>query len=156
MHTVHRLDQPEHAQNLIRVSITKTCLYNFDPLKPHFYIVKLGFRGVYIIFLISAQSIHCGYSLEPPQRTYQSFLSEIFHFLLVNVSVYLNRRVFVMSQNLSIHTFCSIQDNCWDGEGPNQTPRKRSLIWAFAVHICLKTGFLMARPIFYINQILPI
>ena len=33
--------------------ITKTCLYNFDPLKPHFYIVKLGFTGVYIIFLIS-------------------------------------------------------------------------------------------------------
>ena len=36
-------------------TITKTCLYNFDPLKPHFYIVKLGFTGVYIIFLISAQ-----------------------------------------------------------------------------------------------------
>ena len=36
-------------------SITKTCLYNFDPLKPHFYIVKLGFTGVYIIFFISAQ-----------------------------------------------------------------------------------------------------
>ena len=35
--------------------IAKTCLYNFDPLKPHFYIVKLGFTGVYIIFLISAQ-----------------------------------------------------------------------------------------------------
>ena len=34
--------------------ITKTCLYNIDPLKPHFYIVKLGFKGVYIIFLISA------------------------------------------------------------------------------------------------------
>ena len=34
--------------------ITKTCLYDFDPLKPHFYIVKLGFTGVYIIFLISA------------------------------------------------------------------------------------------------------
>ena len=32
--------------------IMKTCLYNFDPLKPHFYIVKLGFTGVYIIFLI--------------------------------------------------------------------------------------------------------
>ena len=30
--------------------ITKTHLYNFDPLKPHFYIVKLGFTGVYIIF----------------------------------------------------------------------------------------------------------
>ena len=35
--------------------ITKTCLYNTDPLIPHFYIVKLGFSGVYIIFLISAQ-----------------------------------------------------------------------------------------------------
>ena len=35
--------------------ITKTCLYNFDPRKPHFYIVKLGFTGVYIIYLISAQ-----------------------------------------------------------------------------------------------------
>ena len=48
--------------------ITKTFLYNFDPLKPHFYIVKLGFTGVYIIFLISAQNIDCGYSLEPPRR----------------------------------------------------------------------------------------
>ena len=56
--------------------IMKTCLYNFDPLKPHFYIVKLGFTGVYIIFLISAQKhrlwvlirIDCVYSLEPPHR----------------------------------------------------------------------------------------
>ena len=47
--------------------IRKTYLYNFDPLKPHFYIVKLGFTGVYIIFLISAQNIDCGHSLEPPQ-----------------------------------------------------------------------------------------
>ena len=38
-----------------RTYITKTCLYNFDPLQPHFYIVKLGFAGVHIIFLISAQ-----------------------------------------------------------------------------------------------------
>ena len=29
-----------------KVFITKTCLYNFDPLKPHFYMVKLGFTGV--------------------------------------------------------------------------------------------------------------
>ena len=35
--------------------IAKTSLYNVDPLKPQFYIVKLGFTGVYIIFLISAQ-----------------------------------------------------------------------------------------------------
>ena len=50
------------------LSITRTYLYYFDPLKPHFYIVKLGFTGVYIIFLISAQNIDCGYSLEPPRR----------------------------------------------------------------------------------------
>ena len=37
------------------LNITKTCLYNTDPLKPHFYIVKLGFTGVYIISFISAQ-----------------------------------------------------------------------------------------------------
>ena len=48
--------------------ITKTCLYNVDPHKPHFYIVKLGFTGVYIIFLISVLNIDCGYSLEPPRR----------------------------------------------------------------------------------------
>ena len=47
-------------------TITKTCLYNFDPLEPHFYIVKLGFTGVYIIFLL--KNIDCGYSLEPPRR----------------------------------------------------------------------------------------
>ena len=33
----------------------KTYLYNFDSLKPSFYIVILAFTGVYIIFLISAQ-----------------------------------------------------------------------------------------------------
>ena len=54
--------------NKIFVFITKTYLYNFDPLKPHFYIVKLGFTGVYIIFLISDQNIDCGYSLEPPHQ----------------------------------------------------------------------------------------
>ena len=39
------------AQIRLRI-ITKIRLYNFDPLKPHFYIVKLGFTGVYISFLI--------------------------------------------------------------------------------------------------------
>ena len=33
--------------------ITKSCLYKFHPLKPHFY--RVGSTGVYIIFLISAQ-----------------------------------------------------------------------------------------------------
>ena len=65
------IDFPITIINLIiwtkRHVITKTYLYNYDPLKPNFYRVKLGFTGVYIIFLISAQIIDCGYSLELPQ-----------------------------------------------------------------------------------------
>ena len=80
-------------------AITKTCLYNFDPLKPHFYIVKLGFTGVYIIFLISAQkrSTH-NLCFEQKYENYQFFSSENFHFLVVKISVYLNRHVFVMAE----------------------------------------------------------
>ena len=49
-HKDWRAVKPQHNQIM-----TKTYLYNFDPLKPHFYTVKLGITGVYIIFLISAQ-----------------------------------------------------------------------------------------------------
>ena len=92
--------------------ITKTYLYTFDPLKPHFYVVNLVFTGVYSIFHISAQKHRVGYSLEPPHRDdskehhslcfvqkyekYQNILSENFHFLVVKFSVYLDRHVFVM------------------------------------------------------------
>ena len=48
--TIDVLDKP----------ITKTCLYSFDPLKPHFYIVKLEFTGVHIIFLISGKKHRVG------------------------------------------------------------------------------------------------
>ena len=34
---------------------SRNLAYSFDPLKPHFYTVKLGFTGVCINFLISAQ-----------------------------------------------------------------------------------------------------
>ena len=46
-----------------------TCPCNVDALTPHFYmyIVKLGFTGVYIIFLFLLQNIDCGYSLESPK-----------------------------------------------------------------------------------------
>ena len=44
--------------------ITQPCLYSFDPVKPHFYTVKLGFTGVYIIFLFLLKNIDCGYLLE--------------------------------------------------------------------------------------------
>ena len=32
--------------------ITKTYLYNFSPLKPHIYIIKLGFTGWFFLFLL--------------------------------------------------------------------------------------------------------
>ena len=63
-----RFDSRYRSSGCVIQYIMKTRLYNFDPLKPHFYIVKLGFTGVYIIFHISAQNIDCGYSLEPPHR----------------------------------------------------------------------------------------
>ena len=37
-------------------------------IDPHFYIVQLGFTGVYIIFLFLLENIDYGYSLEPPRR----------------------------------------------------------------------------------------
>ena len=75
------------------VLIMKTCLYNFDPLKLHFYIVKLGFTGVYIIFLIFAQKHRLWVLVRTasPRRFFENF-----HILVVKFSVYLNRRVFVM------------------------------------------------------------
>ena len=88
------------------MNITKTAYIILTPLKPQFYIVKLGFTGVYIIFLISAQNIDCGYSLEPPRiyilsrnlKNIRICLFEKFQFLEVKFSIYLNRRVFVMKK----------------------------------------------------------
>ena len=89
------------------INIMKTRLYSFYPLKPHFYTVKLGFAWVYINFLISAQKIDCGYSLEhlaeavltsthnlyfeQKYEKYQNFN------LKTSIFLYLNRCVFVMT-----------------------------------------------------------
>ena len=48
--------------------IMKTCPCNEYHLKPHFYIAKMGFAGIYLFFLFLLQNIDCGYSLEPPRR----------------------------------------------------------------------------------------
>ena len=74
------LDQPAHKRSLSRaftvrsqnhwILITKTYIYNFDPLKPHFYIVKLGYTwGIHLFSLFLLKNIDCGYSLEPPKRS---------------------------------------------------------------------------------------
>ena len=65
--SVTRVQKESSQQAQWKEIITKTRLYYFDRLKPHFYTVKLGFTGVYIIFHISPQNIDCGYSLEPPR-----------------------------------------------------------------------------------------
>ena len=70
----------------------KTYLYNFDPLKPHFYSVKLGFTKVYIIFLILLNECLQSMFFEQKYEKYQRFLSENFLFLEVKFSIYLNRR----------------------------------------------------------------
>ena len=92
--------------------ITKTRLYNFDSLKPHFYTVRLGFTGVYIIFFFLLENIDCGtrlnrlaeavltsttiYVLSRNMKKNISFffLSEKIQFLEVKFSIYLNRGVF--------------------------------------------------------------
>ena len=88
--------------------ITKTYLNNFDHIKPHFYIVKMGFTRVYIIFLISAQKHRLwvlgeavltkthNLCFEQKYEKYQNFSFENFQFLVMKFSIYLNRRVFVM------------------------------------------------------------
>ena len=64
------------------LNITKACLYNIDTLTPHLYVVKLGFKGVYVIFLISAQKhrlwavLTSTYDLcfEQTDKKYQDFI----------------------------------------------------------------------------------
>ena len=85
--------------------ISKTRLFNFDPLKPHFYIITLGFTGAYIIFLISAQKhrlwVPTIYVLSRNMKNIKVFLSENFQFLEVKFSIYLNRHVFVMCNEIA-------------------------------------------------------
>ena len=59
------------------IHITKTRLYNFDPLKLHFYIVKLGFIG--IIIRTASASTH-NLCFEQKYEKYLNFLSENFQF----------------------------------------------------------------------------
>ena len=68
MHSDQTLHWAHFGQPRAQFLITITRLCKFDSLKLHFCIVKLGFTGVYIIFLISAQKHSLWYSLEPPRR----------------------------------------------------------------------------------------
>ena len=103
-------------------AITKTYLYNFDPLKPHFYIVKLGFTGVYIIFLISAQNIDCGYSLEPYLYNFDPLKPHFYIVKLGFTGVYI---IFLISAQ-NIDFWYSLEPPRWGGS--NEYPQ--SMFWA--------------------------
>ena len=73
------------------------------PLTPHFYIVKVGFTGVFIIFLFLLLNIYCGYSLEPKiyvlsknMKIVKQFQLKIVNFTAVKNRCILHGRVFVM------------------------------------------------------------
>ena len=53
-HTLSSLVSTALVMRFSRVQtiIMKTCPYNVYPLEPHLYIVKLGYAGVYLFFLI--------------------------------------------------------------------------------------------------------
>ena len=111
-------------------AITKTRLYNADPLKPHFNIVKLGLQGYpYFFYFCSKHRLWVfvrtrGGSNEYPQSVFFrnmkniSFSSENFQFWFggggggagggggggIKFSVYLNRCVFVMA-SLTLYIF---------------------------------------------------
>ena len=68
--------------------ITKTRLYNFNTLKPHFYIVKLGFTGVYNIFLISAQKHRLWVFLRTAKSMLWAEIWKIFEFFVWKFSIF--------------------------------------------------------------------
>ena len=103
-----------------RTNITKTYLYNFDPLKPNGNTgVYRGTHFVLFLFLLKkknkTKNINCGYSWEPllwggsheyPQSMFWAeiwnilfFLSENFQFSEVKFLIYLNRCVFLLKLN---------------------------------------------------------
>ena len=74
--------------------LTSPC--NEYALTPHFYIVKLGFTGVYIIFLFLLENIDCGYSLENKKIVKKNYLKIVIFKAVKNRSI-LHGRVFVMA-----------------------------------------------------------
>ena len=58
----NREKNKQHFSHNIRI----TCLCNENPLTPGFYIVKLGFTGVFIFLLFLLWNMDCGSSLESP------------------------------------------------------------------------------------------
>ena len=96
-----------------RFCITKTCLYNVDPLKPNFHIVKLGFTGVYIIFLFLLKNIDCGYSLEPPRRGGSNeYPQSMFWADIWKISAFLYLKIFSFLRWNLLYVWIGVFRNC--------------------------------------------
>ena len=87
--------------NLKQQFIMKTSPCYVYPLEPHFYIVKLGFAGVYLFFLFLLQNVDCGYSLEPAKnkKNIRKFPLKIFIFYNFKNLCLLHGQVFVMKSH---------------------------------------------------------
>ena len=96
------------------LSIIKTCLYNFDPLKARFYIVELKrYTFFLLIFAWNILLVLVRTPREPVLTSTQQsffwaeiwkniFLSKHFQFLEMKFSIDVNRRVFVMFLSLAV------------------------------------------------------
>ena len=105
----------------VPLCITRTRLYSFDPLKPHFYIVKLGvYRSIHYLSDF-AKNLDCGYTLEPLRRGGSNeyvlsrnmknirFFTWIFSFFGCKIFNILNRRVFVMVIKFDLKNVCPVK-----------------------------------------------
>ena len=136
--------------------VTKTCLYNADPLKFHFYVVRLGFTGVYIIFLFLRKNVDCGYLLELPLWgssneypqsmfwaevwKYQFFIWKFSVFGDKKFSVYLSKRVFIMWNLVQVITPILFWMSCeWI------SVRDSTLTWKYLPTLPFLIGYIWAR-----------
>ena len=90
--------------------IAKTSPCNEDPLTPHFYIVKLGFTGVYIFLIFAPKTYIMGtrvptiYVLGKNKKNITFFHLKIIDFIAVKNCNMLYWHVFVMGVK---HTVCA-------------------------------------------------
>ena len=110
--------------------ITKTYRYNFESLKPHFYIVKQGYS---LSFLLLLKNIDCRYPFEPPRfqrvhtiyvlsinkKNVRVFFKRFFFIFEVKLSIYLNRRVVVVFFFFFCNDFMSTDDYSASTGGSN-------------------------------------
>ena len=70
----------------------------FDPLKPHFYLVKLGFTGVHIISLISAQKHRLWVLVRTasPRRFLRVLTIYVLSRNMKNITVFLYLKIFII------------------------------------------------------------